>query len=351
MQRAMRSLLHVPPLMFVLGLWLADTHATLAADPIPVSVAISNSSSDVPIFIAEKKGYFAEEGLAVTTIPFDSGAKMMAPMGAGELDVGSGSATAGLYNAVARGISIKIVSGNGNAPPGYGHNILLVRKGLVDSGRFKTPADLKGMKIALTSPGASSTSTLNEELKKFGLKFSDIEPVYLGYPDHVLALANGRVDAGLTAEPAASQAVEAGSAVRIVSDDVIDPYHEASVLLMSGIFTQQHPDAAKRFMRAFVKAVRFYNGALKDGMLRGPNADEVIAILTESTSIKDPNVYRAISPQGSDPNGHLNMASLEKDFEFYKSQGWIQGDVSVAQAVDTSFVDAAVKELGPYKPE
>ena len=238
---------------------------------------------------------------------------MMAPMGAGELDVGSGSATAGLYNAVARGISIKIVSDNGNAPPGYGHNILLVRKDLVDSGRFKTPADLKGMKIALTSPGASSTSTLNEELKKFGLKFSDIEPVYLGYPDHVLALANGKVDAGLTAEPAASQAVNAGSAVRIVSDDVIDPYHEASVLLMSGIFTQKHPDAAKRFMRAFMKAVRFYNGALKDGMLRGPNADEVIAILTEYTAIKDPNVYRAISPQGSDPNGHLNLASLEKD--------------------------------------
>jgi NitT/TauT family transport system substrate-binding protein len=272
-------------------------------------------------------------------------------MATGDLDVGSGSATAGLYNAVARGINIKIVSGNGNAPPGYGHNILLVRKDLVDSGRFKTPADLKGMKIALTSPGASSTSTLNEELKKFGLKFSDIEPVYLGYPDHVLALANGKVDAGLTAEPAASQAVSAGSAVRIVSDDVIDPYHEASVLLMSGIFMQKHPDAAKRFMRAFMKAVRFYNGALKDGMLRGPNADEVVAILTEFTPIKDPNVYRSISPQGSDPNGHLNVTSLEKDFEFYKSQGWIEGDITVAQAVDTSFVDAAVKELGPYKPQ
>jgi NitT/TauT family transport system substrate-binding protein len=244
------------------------------------------------------------------------------------------------------------VSGNGNAPPGYGHNILLVRKDLVDSGRFKTPADLKGMKIAFTSPGASATSTLNEELKKFGLKFSDIEPVYqLGYPDQALALANGSIDAGLIAEPSATQAMNAGSAVRIVSDDVIDPYHEASVLMMSGVFTRKYPDAAKRFMRAFVKAARFYNGALKDGMLRGPNADEVVAILTEYTAIKDPNVYRSISPQGSDPNGHLNMASLEKDFEFYKSQGWIQGDVSVAQAVDTSFVDAAVKELGPYKPQ
>jgi NitT/TauT family transport system substrate-binding protein len=351
MQRAARSLLQFFALALALGLWVAGTRATQAADPIPVSVAISNSSSDVPIYIAEKKGYFAEEGLAVTTIPFDSGTKMMAPMGAGDLDVGSGSATAGLYNAVARGISIKIVSGNGNAPPGYGHNILLVRKDLVDSGRFKTPADLKGMKIAVTSPGASSTSTLNEELKKFGLKFSDIEPIYLGYPDHVLALANGRVDAGLTAEPAATQAVNAGSAVRITSDDVIDPYHEASVLLMSGVFTQKHPDGAKRFMRAFMKAVRFYNGALKDGMLRGPNADEVVAILTEFTPIKDPNVYRSISPQGSDPNGHLNVTSLEKDFEFYKSQGWIEGDITVAQAVDTSFVDAAVKELGPYKPQ
>ena len=104
-------------------------------------------------------------------------------------------------------------------------------------------------------------------------------------------------------------------------------------------------------MRAFLKAARFYNGALKDGFLRGPNADEVIAILTEYTELKDAAVYRAISPQGVDPNGKVNVAGLQKDLDFYKTQGWIEGDVNVAQAIDLRFIETAVKELGPYKPK
>ena len=40
-------------------------------------------------------------------------------------------------------------------------------------------------------------------------------------------------------------------------------------------------------MRAYIKAVREYNDALKDGRIAGPNAEEVIAILTEHTFIKD----------------------------------------------------------------
>ncbi len=334
----------------LMGCGLLQTNASVAADMVTVKVGTSNSSSDVNIFIADKLGYFKDENIQVTLSSFDSATKMIAPLGSGDLDVGSGSATAGLYNAVARGIKIKIVSPNGNAPPGYGHNILLVRKDHVDSGRFKTLADLKGMKIAVTSPGASSTSTLNEQLKKVGLKFADIEPVYLGYPNHVVAITNGKIDAGLTAEPAATQAVNAGNAVRITTDDVIDPYHEASITLFSSNFIEKQPDAARRFMKAFLRAVRFYNDSLKDGMIKGRTADQVVSILTEYTELKDPAVYRAIAPQGSQPDGRLNMDSLRKDFEFYKTQGWIEGNITVEQAVDTRFIDAALKELGPYKP-
>ena len=322
-----------------------------AAEPLPVRVGISSTSTDVPIFIADKKGYFRDEGLAISTIPFPSAAKMIAPMGAGEIDVGTGSAAAGLYNSVARDISIEIVADAATAPPHYGHNILLVRKDLMESGRYKTLADLKGMKVALTAPGASSNSTINEALKKAGLKFSDIEPLYMGYPDHVLALVNKRADAGLTAEPAATQAINAGAAVRIMSDDEIDPNHQAAVLLYSGAFAKEKPEAARRFMRAYLRAVRYYNDALKGGRLAGPTADDVVAILTEYTPIKDPQVYRSISPQGCNPDGKVNAASLKKDFAFYAEQGWIEAKdkVTVDQVIDNSFVDAALKKLGPYR--
>ncbi len=315
-----------------------------------VRVGTSNTSSDVGIYIAAEKGYFAQEGISVSTVSFASGAQMIAPLGSGELSVGSGSATAGLYNAVARGIAIRIVADGGSAPPGYGHNILLVRKALVESGRYRGAADLKGMRVALTAMGASSTAMMNDFLVGVGLHFSDIEPVYLGYPDHILALAHDKVDAALTAEPSATRAVSDGSAVRITSEDRFDPYHVASVILFSGDFATNHQNEAQHFMRAYVRAVRFYNDALADGKLAGRTAAEVIAILVRDTNIKDARTYREISPQGCDPDGVPNVDSLKRDLAFYQSQGWINGKIEAEQAVDLSFVRAADAQLGPYQP-
>jgi NitT/TauT family transport system substrate-binding protein len=323
--------------------------SAFAADPIVVRVGIANASSDVGFFIADKKGYFKQEGLDVSFFPFDSGAKMVAPLGNGQLEVGAGSPSAGLYNAIARGIEIKIVADKGSTPTGYGYQPLLVRKDLVDSGRFKTLKDLKGMKIAGSATGSASTSTLNEALKKAGLKYNDVERVFLGFPQHVMALQNKAVDAAMTTEPSATKAVQSGAAVRIMGDDVIYPNHQLAVVLYSGTFIKTNPDAARRFMRAYLRAVRDYNDALKDGKIAGPNADEVINILTEYTNIKDAELYRIISPQGCNPDGSVHVPSLKNDLKFYKDEGLIQGNVTVEQALDPSFVVAALKDLGPYK--
>jgi NitT/TauT family transport system substrate-binding protein len=333
--------------LFGVLLVLSVHHAR--AEEISITVGITNTSSEVGLYIAQEKGYFGDAGIHVATIAFSSATQMIAPLGTGELSVGSGSATAGLYNAVARGIPIRIVADGASAPPGYGHNILLVRKALIESGRFKSVADLKGMHVALTAVGASSTAMLNTVLQTAGLRFGDVDPVYLGYPDHVIALATGKVDAALTAEPSATQAVAAGSAVRITSEDVFSPYHVGSVILYSGTFANEHKEAAQRFMTAYVKAIRYYNDALTGGRLAGPHAEEIIGILTKSTTVKDPQIYREITPQGCDPDGIPSTEALKQDFDFYKSQGWINGNAGFEQAIDLSFVRAADRTLGAYK--
>jgi NitT/TauT family transport system substrate-binding protein len=165
-----------------------------------------------------------------------------------------------------------------------------------------------------------------------------------------MALQNKAVDAALTTEPSATEAVRRGAAVRVMGDDQIYPNHELAVVLYSTGFIKAHPDAAKAFMRAYIRAARDYNNALANGKIAGPNANDVIAILTEYTPIKDASVYREIVPQGTNPDGKLNMASLNNDLRFFQSEGVIKGEVTVAQVVDTSFADAAVKDLGPYKP-
>jgi NitT/TauT family transport system substrate-binding protein len=334
---------------FVLTALIAAASPCLAAD-VKLQVGISGASSDVGFYIADKKGYFKQEGLAVEFLSFDSAAKMVAPLGVGQLDVGGGSVSTGFYNAVVRGIDIKIVADKGSTPPGHGFQPLLVRKDLVDSGRYKTLKDLKGMKIAGSAPGSGSTSTMNEALKKAGLKPADVDRVFMGFSQMVLALQNKAVDAALITEPSATTAEKSGAAVRVMGDDKIYPNHQLAVVIYSGAFIKQKPDAAKRFMRAYIRAVRDYNDALnKDGKLAGPQGDEVVGILTQYTEIKDPEVFRTITVQGTNPNGHVDEPSLRNDLSYFKETGDLQGNVTLEQALDNSFVDAAVKELGPYR--
>ena len=314
-----------------------------------VRIGTTNTSTDIGFYLADKKGYFKEEGIRPTFTPFNSAANMIAPLGIGQLEVGAGAPSSALYNAVARGINIRIVADKGSTPPGYGVQPLLVRKDLVDSGKVKSLADLKGLKIASGAIGIATSSTLNEALKQGGLKMRDVNVVAMGYPQHVLALQNGAVDASMTTEPSATVAVTNGIAVRFMNDDVIYPYHQLSVVLYGGTFIKDSPETAKKFMRAYVRGIRDYNNALKDGRIAGPSAEEVIAILVEYTKVKDANIYRTISAHGTNPDGLTNRASLQKDFDFFKEQGLLEGQVTVDQVVDNSFVEAAVKELGTYK--
>jgi NitT/TauT family transport system substrate-binding protein len=154
------------------------------------------------------------------------------------------------------------------------------------------------MKVAGSATGSASTSTMNEALKKAGLRPSDVERVFLSFPQHIIALENKAVDAVLTTEPSATEAVRRGVAVRIMGNDEFYPNHQLAVVLYSAEFTGEQPGAAKAFMRAYIHALRDYNDALANGKLAGPAADEVISILTEYTPIKDASVYRAIIPQG-----------------------------------------------------
>jgi NitT/TauT family transport system substrate-binding protein len=338
------------PAIRVLALLYVLLAATGTAAAQAITVGVTSSTSDAPIFIADKKGYFRDEGLGVKVVNFRSAADMVAPLGAGQIEAGAGSASAGLYNAVARGIKIKIVADKASSPPGYGATKILVRKDHVENGRYRELKDFKGMKFAMNAPGVSNTSTLNTLLKSAGLKYSDVETIDMPLPDHVAALKNKSVDASASVEPGPALAVRNGDAVVIKSDDEVLPNHQIAVLLYAEDFAAKQPAAARAFMRAYIRAVRFYNGALENGRLDGPNADEVIAILSEATPIKSREIYKLITPTGMNPDGRVNNESLAYDLAFYAEQGLVKGAVNLGDAVDSSFVEAALKELGPYRP-
>jgi NitT/TauT family transport system substrate-binding protein len=76
----------------------------------------------------------------------------------------------------------------------------------------------------------------------------------------------------------------------------------------------------------------------------------VVSILTQYTPVKDPATYAAMVPAGVDPNGYLNVASMEKDLMLWKQLGEVKSSIMARQVVDLTFIDAANKKLGKYKP-
>ncbi len=327
---------------------MACTSSAGAAEK--VIVATARTISDAGLYMAAFQGWFKDEGIDLDLIGFDSSTKMIAPLGVGDLDVGGGTVSAGLYNAVSRGIKIRVVADKGSIKPGYAFGALMVRKDLVESGRYKDYKDLKGMKVAVIGHGTSNSSALNEALKRGGLKFEDAESIELAFPQMIAALRNKAIDAAMMTEPSITGAVDSGVAAKVADYNDFYPNQQTSVLLYSEKFMKERRGTAERFMRAYVKGLRFYYAALKDGRIAGENAEKVIDILVGNTGIADPAVYRKLAPSGVDPDGRVATASLRNDLALFKQLKLIDNpDIGVDDIMDESFVEGAVKELGAWK--
>ncbi len=315
-----------------------------------VIIGNTATATDIGLYVAHKRGYFRQEGIDVEFVTFDSAARMVTSLAGGDLQVVAGAASAGLYNAVSRGVDIRIVSDKVSTPAGRTSQTLIVRKDLIESGRFKTLADLKGMKIANSAPGTAASVTLYKMIEKAGLKITDIEQTFLAFPQHVVALANKAVDAALPAEPATTEAVNRGYAQKVLTDDEAYPGHQIAVIFYSGQFATQKPEVARKFLKAFIRGVRDHNDALDaQGRFVGDKGEEIIKILNEYTPIKDPQFYRNFPLAYCHPDGTVNVDSLKTDYAILKGEKLIEGDVNVDKIVDMSFLNAVLKELGPYK--
>jgi NitT/TauT family transport system substrate-binding protein len=312
-----------------------------------VKIGVVNLSTDIAFYLAEKRGYLKAEGLKADFAYFDSGAKMILPLGTGDLDAGGGAASAGLYNAVERGIALRVVADKGMSVDGYDYKALVVRKDLVDSGAFKSLADLKGRKVALVAQGAADESVLHQALLKASLKDADIDRVYVPFSQQLVALQNKGIDAAIAGEPDITHMLRAGVAARFAGLSNFYP-HEAAQVLFSGKFSQDKATGVK-FLKAYLRAVRDYDRALQDGKMAGPGSDEIIAMLGEMTGIKDLSIFRDAVPPYLEPNGALNITTLQTDLDYFKEVALVKKDVTLARVVDTSFVEAAAAELGPYR--
>jgi ABC-type nitrate/sulfonate/bicarbonate transport system substrate-binding protein len=303
-------------------------------------------SSDAGIFIALDKGYFKEQGVDVSLERFGLGADQMALLGAGRLQVASGALSPTLFNAVARGLPISVVADKGSFRKGFGFNVLVVRKALVDSGQFKTLRDLKGRVMAV--PGAGSVINFEDYLilKKGGLTPQDVTTEYIDLADQPAAMANGKLDAAVMVEPFATAAEARGIGKIILPLDQILPDFQTSVIYYNAQWARDWREDARRWMIAYVKGLRYYNRAFRDPRVR----DDVIAILAAHTPVKDRAVYDRMIWPGLNPDGTVAPRTI-LDFErWLLNTHQIAEFLPPARFVDPSFAQQAAAVLGPARP-
>src|SRR5436309_13758019 len=140
--------------------------------------AISNDA----VYIAIEKGFFKEQRIVIDITNFASAAKQVPALVAGELEVSVGSASAGLFNAVAQQAPFRIVADKGQTREGFGFSLLTVRKDLVDSGQVKSFKDLKGKKIAILAKGNIQHYLVGKMAEEAGLTINDVDITFLDAP-------------------------------------------------------------------------------------------------------------------------------------------------------------------------
>jgi sulfonate transport system substrate-binding protein len=147
-------------------------------------------------------------GYLVAWTEFPSGPPLLEALNVGSIDFGIAGETPPIF-AQAAGAPLVYLAYDPPAPQG---EAILIPK---DS-PLKSVADLKGKKVALNK-GSNVHYLLVRALEKAGLKYSDIQPVFLAPADALAAFTRGSVDAWVIWDPYEA-AAEAATGARILAD-------------------------------------------------------------------------------------------------------------------------------------
>nr|WP_260858042.1 ABC transporter substrate-binding protein [Bacillus sp. FJAT-22090] len=309
-----------------------------------VIIAEDGAASGAGFYIAKEKGYFADYNIEVEFAQFANSDEMLPALASGEVDIAGGVSTASFFNAIAQGIDVKIIADKGHNVPGKSYFTFVIGNHMKDE--IKEYKDFKGKRIAISSKNSIDEYIYLEMLKHAGLTQDDVEFVLLGDFGSMLgAIENGSIDAALQIEPLIAQGIENGFHVRFGDATDYAPESQIALVLGSPKFMNDEQDVSLRFMAAYLKGVRDYN----DAFIKGEGKEEVIDIMTKHTSLKDAALWEKVFVTGLDPDGKMFLDDIVKQYDAYKANGAISGDIDFDKAVDTSITEKAVEILGAYE--
>jgi ABC-type nitrate/sulfonate/bicarbonate transport system substrate-binding protein len=310
-----------------------------------VKIGVIGILAEAGLYVAAERGYFTKEGLDVEFVKGMFGPDAFPALATGQIDAVGGAFGPEMINAIERGINVRIAGGLSSYVPGFESGFLMVRKELIDQGKVKDFADLKGLKLAILEPRPNLTDYFaTQYLRLGGLTLNDVQTVNVPFPSMIAALKTGGVDAAHVSEPLATIAVGAQAAVKFKPVNTYAPNGLTVAMLQFGPnLLEKSRQVGERVIAAYMQGARDYLTALKKPEGRG----EMAEILMKYTPVKNRALYDQIVFAYADPDAGVNMEGLQDMATYY---GGVLGSkpVDAKALVDTSFAQSALKRLGAY---
>ena len=223
-----------------------------------VHIAVGGKSAlyYLPLTITERLGYFKDEGLNVRISDFAGGTRSLEAVVGGSADVVSGS-----YEHTINMQSKKIFF-QGFELAGASPQISI---GIASSkaAAYKSPKDLKGLRVGVSAPGSSTNMVINFFIAKGGLKPTDISVLGIGAGSTVIAaIDQGRVDVVSQTDPAMT-ILEKDGKIKIIAETRTPEGTEklfggpmpAASLYAPIEFIRKNPNTVQALTNAMVRAL------------------------------------------------------------------------------------------------
>ncbi len=228
--------------------WTAGIAPTRAAEPITVSAAIIGISVSIwPAIVADKKGFFAEEGLKIDFISAGASARSLQQVAAGSAEIGS-SSMVDTIRGIGGGAQVKI----------FLNSLAVGTHSLIAAKNIKSVAELRGKKVMTGGPGDVTNLWWGAVAKHFGLDPNkDVDLLFSGATTaRLAALESGAIDASVLSTPQSFKAIEDG----FTDLGPVAPYLGEFPMMIwhvNAAWGRANPKLLTALIRAHNKAVRY----------------------------------------------------------------------------------------------
>jgi NitT/TauT family transport system substrate-binding protein len=294
----------------------------------------------LPLTIAERRGLFAKAGLEVVIHDFAGGAKSLEALIGGSADVVCGAYEHTILMA-AKGIKLTAIALQNNS---FG---LVIALPPATVATYKSPADLKGLKVGTTGAGSSSAVGLRLLLSKAGLTENDLSIIGVGAgTGAVAAMKSGRLDAMANYDPVISMLERDRALVPVVDTrkqaDLEYLYggpFAGSAFYVRQEFARHNPNTTQAFVDAIAAAITWINQA---------STDDIVAAVPEEYYGGDRALYRLIIERNRPMFSRDGRISLAAAATVLRAQASFEetirdAKIDLAQTFDNSFIDRAMK--------